>query len=360
MPRAGSCAAESREPRQVRKEAAVVVSSGCRRRAWLESPPGVTLREEIEGEVHGLYSSRTRGHSHDGGPPAAPSTPHAASRHPPGRAPAKKSLAQHFLADRRVLRRIVNAAGVSADDLVVEIGAGRGALTRELAGRAGHVIAVEVDEGLASNLARGLGNRGNVDVVTADARELDVDAILTPGAPYKLVGNLPYYAASPIMRRFLGAPRKPAVMVVMVQREVGRSMAAAPGDMSLLSVAVQLYGKPKLLFSVPPHAFRPPPKVTSAVVRIDVYEEPVVDFDAEDRFFTLIKAGFCAPRKQMRNCLKRGLDAPAEDVEAMLEQAGVDPMRRPGTLSLQEWGRLYRAYNRLAPVEPEAPSPIER
>ncbi len=191
----------------------------------------------------------------------------------------KKSLGQHFLADGRVVGRILHAAEVSEEDHVVEVGPGRGILTRALAGRAKRVGAIEMDEELADRLTFEFQAIDSVTVVTGDARELDVDAMVPPETPYKVVANLPYYAASPIVRRFLEAPHKPKLMVFMVQREVARSMAASPGDMSLLSVAVQLYGRPSIVSYVPPRAFRPAPKVTSAIVRIDVFREPSVAFE---------------------------------------------------------------------------------
>ncbi len=263
----------------------------------------------------------------------------------------KRSLGQNFLVDRRIPYRIASAAGLSADDVVVEVGAGRGILTRELAARAGRVVAIEIDEDVAAELDRELGHRENVEVCVGDARDVDLASLVPQTTPYKLVGNLPYYAATPIVRRFLGVEHKPKLLVIMVQKEVAQNMVAAPGKMSLLSVAVQLYGKPKLLFSVPPRAFRPIPKVTSAVVRIDVLERPAVDFESEEHFFTLVKAGFSAPRKQIHNCLKRGLDMPADEVAAMLDEAGVDPKRRPGTVSLPEWGLLYREFGKLRPAD---------
>jgi 16S rRNA (adenine1518-N6/adenine1519-N6)-dimethyltransferase len=161
------------------------------------------------------------------------------------------------------------------------------------------------------------------------------------------VANLPYYAASPIIRRFLEADSKPSVMVVMVQREVAQSMAASPGKMGILSVAIQVYGRPRVVCNVPPRAFRPSPKVTSSVVRIDVYEAPAVAFDSPEGFFRLVRAGFSAPRKQIHNCLRRGLDVPPEVAREMLAMAGIDPMRRAQTLSLQDWGGLYQAFRTL-------------
>jgi len=192
----------------------------------------------------------------------------------------------------------VNAAEISADDTVLEIGPGRGILTRELARSAGRLVAVELDDTLSADLATEFADQPHVTIAHADAREADMSALIPPDQPYKLVANLPYYAALPIIRRFLEADHKPSLMVVMMQREVARNMTAVPGDMTLLSVATQLYGKPRIVTSVPPRAFRPAPKVTSAVLRIDLYPEPVLQLDSIDDFFTLVRAGFSAPRKR--------------------------------------------------------------
>ena len=249
-----------------------------------------------------------------------------------------------------MLRRIIEAAELSDGDVVVEVGPGRGILTRALADRASRVVAVEIDDVAARTLSEEFADRPHVSVLAADVREIDVDSLVAAGTPYKMVANLPYYAASPIIRRFLGAVRKPQTMVVMVQREVARTMVAGPGRMGLLSIAVQIYGSPRIVGYVPPKAFRPAPKVTSAIVRIDVYPRPVVAFDSEDHFFALARGAFSAPRKQIRNSLANGLRIPAQAAEAMLSSAGVDPRRRPQTLSLPEWGNLYRAFRQDFPA----------
>jgi 16S rRNA (adenine1518-N6/adenine1519-N6)-dimethyltransferase len=207
-------------------------------------------------------------------------------------------------------------------------------------------LAVELDEALAQRLTEKLADRPNVIVISADAREMEIDSLVTEGAPYKLVANLPYYAASPIVRRFLEARHKPTTIVVMLQREVAREMVAVPGKMGLLSVATQLYGKPRIVSYVPPRAFSPAPKVTSAIVRIEVYAGPAVQFDSSERFFTLVRAGFSAPRKQLRNSLSHGLDRPAVSAQALLEGSGIDPTRRAQTLSMAEWGALYEVFSR--------------
>jgi 16S rRNA (adenine1518-N6/adenine1519-N6)-dimethyltransferase len=257
---------------------------------------------------------------------------------------AKKSLGQNFLVDYRVLEKIIGAADLSPDDTVLEIGPGRGFLTKALAERAGRVVAVEMDSELIDRLRENLVNLPNVEIVEGDGRTVDFEALVRTDAPYKVVANLPYYAATPIVRRFLEATHKPSVLVVMLQREVAREMTAGPGKMGILSVATQVYGKPRIVASVPPRAFRPSPNVSSSVVRIDVYDEPAVSFDTPDEFFKIVKAGFSAPRKQIHNNLKRGLDLDGDTVATLLSSADADPTRRAQTLSIKEWGRLYHRY----------------
>lgn len=257
---------------------------------------------------------------------------------------AKKALGQNFLVDRRVRAKIVEAAGISPTDTVLEVGPGRGFLTKALAEHAGRVIAVELDGGLIPHLTEVFTDCDKVDIVEGDARTVDIDALVGTATEYNVVANLPYYAATPIVRRFLEHDHKPTTLVVMVQREVGQEMTAPPGKMGILSVATQVYGRPRIVTSVPPKAFRPTPNVTSAVVRIDTYPEPAVAFDSAEKFFTLVRAGFSAPRKQIHNSLKNGLDTGSEEVMALLRDAGIAPTRRAQTLSIDEWGDLYHEY----------------
>ena len=252
----------------------------------------------------------------------------------------RKTLGQHFLVGQGVVALITKAAEIQPDEAVVEVGPGLGIVTGELLRQAKQVTAVELDRELASALEKELGS-AKLKVVCADAREVDVPD-LTGGAPYKLVANLPYYAASPILRRFLKSSHPPVRAVVMVQREVARNMVAQPGAMSLMSVGVQLYGQPRIVGYVPPSAFYPQPKVTSAVVRIDVYQQPALELDDRERFFKVVRAGFSAPRKQLRNALAHGLAIPPVEAISLLDRAGIDPSRRPATLCLEEWGALYR------------------
>ena len=263
---------------------------------------------------------------------------------------ARKALGQHFLVDKRVLARIVRAADPQPGETIVEVGPGHGTLTAELAGRGSRVIAVELDDVLAARLRHRFQGDAAVQVVAGDAGEAD-PAALVDGEPYKFVANLPYYAAMPIVRRFLESDHPPSRMVVMVQREVAEAMIAKPGGMTLLSVAVQLYGSPAIVCRVSPRAFRPPPKVSSAVVRVDVLPETAVKLDSVEEFFQVVRAGFSAPRKMIRNSLKKGLGADQGDVLRVLETADVEPTLRPGALSLQDWGRVYRAVDALGNLD---------
>jgi 16S rRNA (adenine1518-N6/adenine1519-N6)-dimethyltransferase len=217
---------------------------------------------------------------------------------------ARKGLGQHFLVDDRVLRRIVSAAKLAANDTVVEVGPGLGILTKELARRAGRVIAIELDPKLASALEQALASVANVTIVNADVLESDPGALIKKAegdaeARYKVVANLPYYIATAVVRHFLEAGLKPQLVVVTVQKEVAQAMVAQPGDMSLLSVSVQFYGKPSIVDYVPARSFYPAPKVDSAIVRIDLYDRSVVAEEDVARFFEVVRGGFAAPRKQL-------------------------------------------------------------
>ena len=258
-----------------------------------------------------------------------------------GRLKPRKALGQHFLVDGRVLSRIVAAAELAPDDVVLEVGPGSGTLTRRLLQHVARVVAVEMDPDLTASLSERLGHPPNLIAIQADARTVDLIPLVGEGTPYKVVANLPYYAANPIVRRFLESSPKPSLMVVMVQQEVAQSMVAGPGDMSILSVAVQYYAAPRLICTVPPSAFRPPPKVRSAVVRLEPRSRPAVEVDDEAAFFALVRAGFAAPRKQLRNSLSQGLSVPSAEVGQLLQSVGLDGRRRPETLSVEEWAQVY-------------------
>ncbi len=260
---------------------------------------------------------------------------------PAHRAP-RKSLGQNFLVDQGALRRVLAAADIRPTDVVVEVGPGTGLLTKLLAETGARVIAVELDNHLAARLSHDLGGLPNVEIVHADAREWDLAEV---DAPYKVVANLPYYAATPIVRRFLESKRPPSLMVVTVQREVAQSMTAVPGKMKLLSVGVQLYGSPRIMGYIRPGSFNPPPKVTSAIVRIDVYPKPALALEDTESFFRVVRAGFSGPRKQLRNSLGRAFELTGVRTEELLLEAGIDYSLRAEALSLEEWGRIHAVFS---------------
>jgi len=257
---------------------------------------------------------------------------------------ARKRLGQHFLIDGDVLQRILAASELSADDIVMEIGPGLGILTRELARRAGRVIAIELDDRLADFLKQEMRPFPNVTIINEDILKIEPATLLPKPVRYKVVANLPYYITSPVLRHFLEASVKPGLMVVMVQKEVAEAIVAGPGKRSLLSISVQFYGKPAIISQVPARAFYPAPEVDSAILRIDLYSKPVVAVDDADSFFATVRAGFASPRKQIANSLAQGLGLPKADALNVLAEASIAPQRRAETLTLEEWAELWQAY----------------
>jgi 16S rRNA (adenine1518-N6/adenine1519-N6)-dimethyltransferase len=257
---------------------------------------------------------------------------------------AQKGFGQNFLTDPFVLDAIVEAADLGSDDHVLEVGPGLGVLTRALAERARRVVAVEIDRGMVTALGELLADCPNVEIVEGDALRLD-PASLIGADPYKVIANLPYYITSPLLRHFFEAAVPPTKLVVMVQREVAERIVADPGELSLLAVSVQYYGRPSVVGRIPASAFFPAPKVDSAILRVDVREHPAVDVPAE-QFFKVVTAGFKMPRKQLHNALPQKLWMPPGAAEEALRAVGVDPMRRAQTLTLDEWADLARELHR--------------
>ena len=255
--------------------------------------------------------------------------------------PSKKSLGQHFLFDTKVRDAIVKAAQLKSDDLVLEVGPGKGFLTKELIKNCGEVIAVEIDVRLVKVLEQLHTTSRNLKIVLGDIRDMDLHSLIPENTKYKVVANLPYYAASRIIRQFLEIEHKPSSLTVMVQLEVANQMVASPGQMGMLSVAIQLYGNPKIVKQVRPSSFKPKPKVSSAVVNIQTHQEFEVEILSVKHFFEVVRGGFSAPRKQLRNSLSKGLNITPQNAEKYLDKCEIDPSRRPQTLSLKEWSKLH-------------------
>ena len=254
-----------------------------------------------------------------------------------------KELGQNLLVNQAILEKIVTAAELTPNDTVLEIGAGLGTLTVQLAQAAGRVVAVELDEQMIPVLHDTLSTYDNVEIAQGDILALAPATLVAPATQYKVVANLPYYITSAALRHLLEASLKPQRMVITVQREVAERIVAKPGQMSLLAVSVQFYGRPQLLFRIKPGSFYPSPEVESAVVRVDVHTTPPVSVEGTDSFFRVVRAGFSQRRKQLRNALAAGLRRPPEEVAAKLREIDVDPRRRAQTLSLEEWARVTRA-----------------
>lgn len=254
-----------------------------------------------------------------------------------------KGLGQNFLVDRGILNKIVQAAEVTPQDHVLEIGAGLGSLTCVLAGAAAHVTAVEIDRKLIPVLQEVVLPFGNVKVVFGDMLKLDPAELMT-GHRYVVVANIPYYITSAIIRHLLTGENKPERMVLTIQKEVAGRICAGSGDYSLLALSVQVFGEPRVVLNIPAGAFFPPPKVDSSTLRIDLYPEPLIPADKLDLFFHLAHLGFSQKRKTLRNTLSAGLHWSGDQAADLLSKAGIDPGRRAQTLEIPEWRTLVMEY----------------
>lgn len=257
----------------------------------------------------------------------------------------RKSLGQNFLTDDDTARRIVRLANIKPDDIVIEIGPGIGALTKHLSQSARKVIAIEIDQNLIPILQQELAEASNITILHADALDVDfAQAVREVGgdenSAVRVVGNLPYYITSLIVRRVLESAIHTQAIVLTVQLEVAERMVAQPDDMSLLAVSVQVYGRPELLMRLSPSAFYPQPDVDSAVVRITPHRQ----VENPQALFDLARAGFSQKRKQLRNTLSAGLRLEKPMVDELLTGAAIDPTRRAETLSVPEWSHLARVY----------------
>lgn len=248
----------------------------------------------------------------------------------------RRRYGQHFLTDEKIIARIVAASGIGENDRVLEVGPGRGDLTRALAARAGKILAVEIDRRLFAELSEAGRLPANVELRLGDALELfGEDIVQSLGADYRLVSNLPYEITTAVLRKFLKeiAPR-PRTMTLMLQREVGERIAAAPGAMNRLALFCGYAAEVRLLFRIPAGAFTPPPEVQSCVIHFQLRPEPLLAKPAEERFFRLIEAAFASPRKQMRTSMRPLLGT---DAEKCLSEAGLNPASRPAETSLKSW-----------------------
>jgi 16S rRNA (adenine1518-N6/adenine1519-N6)-dimethyltransferase len=245
----------------------------------------------------------------------------------------KKYLGQNFLFDPSILHRIVEAADITHNDTVIEIGPGYGTLTKMLAEVAKKVIAIELDLDLYTKLKEKIDGF-NIELIHGDALKYPYENL----EPFKVVANIPYYITTPIIFRLFEARKNLKSMTLTIQKEVAQRIVGKPNtkDYGILSIAVQYYSKPELKFIIPKGAFRPVPKVDSAVIHIKILEKPSVTVADEKLFFRIVKTAFAQRRKMLTNALK----PISKDIKDLLISAGIEPNRRAETLSIEEFARL--------------------
>jgi len=254
----------------------------------------------------------------------------------------KHSLGQNFLVDAAMRDRVADAAGLSANDEVLEVGAGAGALTVALAQRCSRLVAVEFDRHLIPVLREVIGAAANIQVVEADVMRLDLSELFPRGGEV-VAGNIPYHLTGALLRKLLETEPRPRRLSLVVQKEVAERWTATTAA-SLSTIAVQTLAVPELRFTIPASAFHPAPKVDSACVVLEVRDRPAVDVDVLDSFFRLVEAAFQFRRKQLGGTLGRISGQGSSAAAARLRELGIDAQRRPQTLTLPEWEAVYKAF----------------
>lgn len=250
-----------------------------------------------------------------------------------------KSLGQNFLINPEIIKKIIDASGVKPNDNVVEVGPGPGILTMALLEAEAKVIAIELDDRLIPHLQTLQKTNPHLNVIHEDALKTEL-----PSVPYKLVANIPYYITSPLISHYLQPKNpgelRPQTIVLLIQKEVAQKICSKDGDHSVLSLQVQIFGKPSIVDYVSKNNFFPAPKVDSAILKIDVYPAPAVE-DIK-LFFRLIKVSFAQRRKTLSNSLRSGLNITKEGLAELLKKSDIEPSIRPQELSVQDWNRLIQ------------------
>lgn len=267
----------------------------------------------------------------------------------------EKYLSQNFLVDPYSLEAIVKAAELTKADKVLEIGAGTGVLTQQLSRCAGEVVAVEFDRAMIPLLRNSVAPYKNISIVQGNALYIPINALLknfsnkTSEFPeYKIVANLPYHITSKFLQTFLESENPPTALTLLLQKEVAERIAAQPGEMSLLSLSVQIFGQPRVIEQVPRHAFWPAPKVDSAILHIKRFQRPVIAKDQQEKVFKLAKAGFSSRRKTLVNAITRKIPLKREEIISFLKETGLSATARAQELSVQQWAQLAERLGEIA------------
>ena len=251
-----------------------------------------------------------------------------------------KKLGQNFLKNTGILKSIVGMAEISADDIVLEVGAGTGLLTEKLAETSARIIAVEKDRNLIPILETKFKNQKNVTIIEGDILRFDLNLTKVEPWKYKVVGNIPYYLTSHLIRKVLEDWPTPKLILFMLQKEVAQRIVAKPPKMNLLALSVQLYADAQIMRSVSKKNFWPEPKVDSALIKILPKDRDAKEKNDIEKILKLARLAFSGKRKQILNSLSTGLKIPKEKLIGTLQEAGIDSKRRPESLEISEWLKL--------------------
>lgn len=264
---------------------------------------------------------------------------------------AKKSLGQNFLVDKEVLKNIIDAAELSEEDNVLEIGPGKGVLTNELVRRTGKVIAIEKDEKLSVLMDSRLHGNDKARVMEGDILDINLPKLIEENNfyNYKIVANIPYYITGKLLQLFLETKYPPRSMTLLVQKEVAERICAGAGGMSIIAVSVQYYGQPSIKGLVSRECFEPVPKVDSAIIKINLLDKKVLNEKKQksEEFFRLVKIGFSSPRKTLVNNLSNGLGLDKEIIGSIIERNNFKESTRAQELRVEDWEKILTTMNNL-------------
>ncbi len=260
---------------------------------------------------------------------------------------AKKGLGQNFLIDEDALDKIVGAADLKLSDNVVEVGPGTGFLTEQLLDKIEHVTAIEYDSGMVDLLVEKFESSGeNLEIIHSDILNYQIQSSKFKVQNYKVVANIPYYITSPLLKHFLQSDIPPSLMVLLVQKEAAEKICGITGK-SLITIETQLFGKPEIIDIVPAESFYPAPKVDSAILKIDVFDKPLVDIEKLKDFLRIVKFGYSQKRKKLSNSLSAGFHLKPAEIKPFLDEADIDLSFRAENLEIGDWKRLVKVLTKL-------------
>ena len=257
---------------------------------------------------------------------------------------AKKKFGQHFLHDKSIINKIIAHSCLNKNDKILEIGPGKGSLTKILAKSDANIVALEIDKDLINGPLKIFDDYPNVKIIESDANNLSPEITYFIGDSYKLISNLPYNSGTHILTTLLTSSYPPQTSVIMLQREVANNICGKDNKLGLLGAFFQSFATTKNLFTVRPSSFRPPPKVMSSVIKIELLDKPLITSDKLESYKNFLYGGFSAPRKQLHNSLSNGLDITMSCSKTLISIAEIDPTIRPEKLSVNEWVKLFEIF----------------